>query len=78
MQAYQIVHCPNCGGLAERHHCQEQRLTRLQCSLCDYLLVTCTQSGRVIEAYAPGLYTYQVRSESTPLALGGTQLAASR
>ncbi|MBW4582955.1 MAG: replication restart DNA helicase PriA [Tildeniella nuda ZEHNDER 1965/U140] len=50
------VHCPNCGSHAERYYLTIDHLTRTQCSACDYLMVTCSQTGRVIEAYAPGLY----------------------
>lgn len=84
MPAYQMVHCPNCGSPAERHRCPEQRVTRTQCSHCDYLLITCTESGRVIEAYAPGLYTHQLKTSiqgqanASPLALGSSQLSAGR
>ncbi len=52
----ETVHCPNCGSLAERQHIQESRITRTQCGACDYLMVTCSVTGRVIEAYAPGLF----------------------
>lgn len=56
----QQVHCPNCGHLAERHHIKHpiknQHLVRTQCNACDYLMITCSQSGKVIEAYAPGLF----------------------
>lgn len=50
------VHCPNCGSCAERHYLNVDYLTRTQCSTCDYLMVMCAQTGRVIEAYAPGIY----------------------
>jgi hypothetical protein len=50
------VHCPNCGHLAERHHLEQDHLIRTQCHECDYLMITCAMSGRVIEAYAPGLF----------------------
>ncbi|TAE54161.1 MAG: replication restart DNA helicase PriA, partial [Nostocales cyanobacterium] len=30
--------------------------TRTQCSTCDYLMINCTRTGRVVEAYAPGIY----------------------
>lgn len=50
------IHCPNCGSHAERYYLDADHLTRTQCSTCDYLMVTCSQTGRVIEAYAPGLY----------------------
>jgi uncharacterized paraquat-inducible protein A len=49
----EIVRCPNCGSLAERYYSPTQQ--KLQCEHCDYLLTTCAQTGRVIEAYAPGL-----------------------
>ncbi|MEB3290344.1 MAG: replication restart DNA helicase PriA [Leptolyngbya sp.] len=52
----QQVHCPNCGHLAERHHLLKDQLVRTQCHACDYLMITCTRSGKVIEAYAPGLF----------------------
>jgi hypothetical protein len=50
------VRCPNCGSPAERHHLNTERLTRTQCAVCDYLMVTCSLTARVIEAYAPGRY----------------------
>lgn len=49
----EIVRCPNCGSLAERYYSFTQQ--KLQCDHCDYLVITCAQTGRVIEAYAPGL-----------------------
>lgn len=52
---FQQVHCPNCGHLAERHHINPGQLVRTQCAACDYLMITCAVTGKVIEAYAPGL-----------------------
>lgn len=52
---FQSVRCPNCGNHAERHYVLESKITRTQCPSCDYLMVTYTESGRVIEAYAPGI-----------------------
>lgn len=52
---HQTVHCPNCGSSAEREYLEAHHLVRLQCSHCDYLMVTCAQTGNVREAYAPGL-----------------------
>lgn len=49
----QRVHCPTCGSPAERYHSTEASTLRTQCSRCDYLMVSCTKTGRVIEAYAP-------------------------
>ncbi|HIK46337.1 MAG TPA: replication restart DNA helicase PriA [Leptolyngbyaceae cyanobacterium M65_K2018_010] len=57
----QQVHCPNCGHLAERHHLQADRLVRTQCGACDYLMITCSTTGKVIEAYAPGLFAHLPR-----------------
>lgn len=56
MKMVQNIRCPNCGNHAERHHLSVIQLTRTQCPSCDYLMVTCAQTGRVIEAYAPGIY----------------------
>lgn len=51
----QII-CPNCGSpSAERHNLLERQLIRTQCRECDYLLVTCQRTNRVVEAYAPGM-----------------------
>ena len=51
----QQVHCPNCGSQGERHYLVDQNLVRTQCSACDYLMITCRETGKVIEAYAPGI-----------------------
>jgi hypothetical protein len=64
----QTVCCPNCGSPAERSHfyrdfskdlkaerTQPQQCIQTQCHHCDYLMVTCAQTGCVIEAYAPGI-----------------------
>lgn len=55
MQIKQQIRCPNCGSEAERYYMLTSQLTRTQCLRCDYLMVTCSRTGRVIEAYAPGL-----------------------
>jgi hypothetical protein len=55
MQIIQKVCCPNCGSAAERHYISDSALTRTQCPSCDYLMITCTRTGKVIEAYAPGI-----------------------
>lgn len=55
MKITQQVRCPNCGSEAERHHLLSSQLTRTQCPACDYLMVMCSRSGRVVEAYAPGI-----------------------
>lgn len=63
----QIVHCPTCGRAAERHYIAKTSQVRTQCDSCDYLLVSCAKTGRVIEAYAPSF---------TPMAFSA-RLAAS-
>lgn len=56
MEIIQKIRCPNCGSEGERHHLLSSQLTRTQCSSCDYLMVMCSRTGRVVEAYAPGIY----------------------
>lgn len=62
MQNLQKIRCPNCGSEAERHAIDNGRMTRTQCSCCDYLMVTCTKTGKVIEAYAPGINAQRLSS----------------
>jgi hypothetical protein len=59
MNRIENIRCSNCGSPAERHHL-EQSLVRTQCAYCDYLMITCSETGRVIEAYAPGLSLEQL------------------
>jgi ribosomal protein S27AE len=50
------VHCPNCGNYdCERINLLDSFVQRIECGKCDYLLITCTQNHRVIEAYSPGI-----------------------
>ena len=55
MQTMQTIRCPNCGSVAERHYLFANHATRTQCPTCDYLMITCSRTGNVIEAYAPGI-----------------------
>ena len=56
MQIIQKIRCPNCGSdAAVRHHLLSNHLTRTECPSCDYLMVMCSHTGKVIEAYAPGI-----------------------
>ena len=59
MQTIQTIRCPNCGSYAERFHISTGQLIRTQCRSCDYLMITCSQTGKVIEAYAPGIYAHR-------------------
>jgi len=56
MQIVQKIRCPNCGSEGERHYISDSQLTRTQCPTCDYLMISCTLTGKVIEAYAPGIF----------------------
>jgi|GEM_PF-1248507 DNA-directed RNA polymerase subunit N (RpoN/RPB10) len=64
MSIIQSVRCPNCGKLAERLYLPLLTQVQTQCGACDYLLISCTRTGKVIEAYYPGL-NYQKLSESS-------------
>lgn len=57
MTTVQTVPCPNCGDRATKT-VVDNKIRRVACRYCDYLLVQCLQTGRVIEAYAPGINTY--------------------
>ncbi|ELS04494.1 hypothetical protein Xen7305DRAFT_00042280 [Xenococcus sp. PCC 7305] len=54
MSATQIIHCPNCGSFAEKNSL-DNHIVRTSCNSCDYLLVQCAKTFRVIESYAPGI-----------------------
>jgi hypothetical protein len=51
----QSIRCPNCGSPGERLYLLNQQLIQTQCPACDYLLITCSRTGNVVEAYAPGI-----------------------
>lgn len=55
MSVTQIIHCPNCGSFAERYNNLESHIMRTACNSCDYLLVQCSKTCKVIESYAPGI-----------------------
>ena len=57
----QTIHCPNCGDRATRHII-DNSIRRTSCRSCDYLLVQCAKTAKVIEAYAPGINTHSVIS----------------
>lgn len=52
----QIVNCPNCGNLAECTYRSDLDYVQTQCLVCDYLMIMCAKTYRVIEYYAPGIY----------------------
>ncbi|MEM9087676.1 MAG: replication restart DNA helicase PriA [Cyanobacteria bacterium P01_F01_bin.53] len=67
MLANQIVHCPNCGGMAERTYFESNScgsnspstsnkvMMETRCRGCDYVMSQCLSSGAVLEFYAPGI-----------------------
>ena len=57
MTKIQTIHCPNCGDRATRSQVDNE-VERTSCEYCDYLLVQCLKTGKVIEAYAPGINSY--------------------
>jgi len=61
----QTVRCPDCGSDARRHYLSKDHLLRIQCQSCDYLMVTCTQTGRVVETYSVGFYAHN-RTDLNP------------
>lgn len=60
MSQTQIIHCPNCGDRATRQ-ITDNDIQRTACRSCDYLLVQCAKTAKVIEAYAPGFNSYFVK-----------------
>jgi phage FluMu protein Com len=57
MATKQTVRCPNCGTLAERSYTRQ--IIQTQCHRCDYLMITCSVTGKVVEAYAPGISVHR-------------------
>jgi hypothetical protein len=55
MAIIQSVRCPNCGKFAERLYLPLIAQVQTQCAACDYLLISCTRTGKVLEAYYPGI-----------------------
>lgn len=68
MRVTQEVRCPNCGSYAERHYFVKTEITQTQCPTCDYLMINCSRTGKVVEAYAPGLYARRQRIAKYSLA----------
>lgn len=54
MSITQLIRCPNCGSFAEKNYL-ENHIMRTSCNSCDYLLVQCAKTCKVIESYAPGI-----------------------
>ncbi|MGK7874497.1 MAG: hypothetical protein AB4426_14675 [Xenococcaceae cyanobacterium] len=77
MHTTQTVRCSNCGSEAERRYftsdeathssCPSNQVIQTECPVCDYLMVMCSLSGSVIEAYAPGTPVLTNSRDSNPL-----------
>ena len=65
----QNIRCPNCGSEAERYYLLNSQLTRTQCPTCDYLMVMCSRTGKVVEAYAPGIYFQAAKNKVAAIAV---------
>jgi DNA-directed RNA polymerase subunit RPC12/RpoP len=70
MKDTQVVRCPNCGSKAKRHsrvsflpvrdRYPKNQINQIECQECDYLMVICSLSGNVLEAYAPGISSQNI------------------
>mgnify|MGYP002654967889 FL=1 len=51
----QTIHCPNCGShaLRQQYVMENETITETACPVCDYLLVNCELTGRVMDSYLP-------------------------
>lgn len=78
MQSFQKIRCPNCGSEGDRHYITESQITRTQCPSCDYLMVTCSQTGRVIEAYSPGISYRRLNLRSAELSASSIRIQSPR
>jgi NAD-dependent SIR2 family protein deacetylase len=56
MRTLEQVRCPNCGKIASREYFPSHRIKQTACPACDYFLMSCALTGKVLECYAPGLY----------------------
>jgi hypothetical protein len=57
--AKQHICCPNCGSRHADRHLLDGQILRTQCPDCDYLLISCAVTARVIESYAPTYHTVE-------------------
>ncbi|AFY75911.1 MAG: hypothetical protein IGR93_17200 [Hydrococcus sp. C42_A2020_068] len=60
------VRCPNCGSPAKRFYFLNNQITETSCPVCDYLMVNCSVTGKVLESYAPGIAVMDA-SRCTPI-----------
>ena len=48
MSIRQDIYCPNCGDRAKRYNSLEAKIIRTSCPHCDYLMVQCSETGKVM------------------------------
>jgi rubredoxin len=65
MNCQHQVACPNCGRQAQRIFVRDSQIVRTQCSSCDYLLILSSETGRVLEAYSPGISVHTLKQNVT-------------
>lgn len=56
MDLIQRIRCSNCGNYGQRRYLQHKKTIQTSCSNCDYYMEIGSETGKVIEAYAPGIY----------------------
>lgn len=78
MQLIQKIRCPNCGSEGERHYITDSQITRTQCPSCDYLMVTCSETGKVIEAYSPGISYCRLNTRAAELSTSSIRIQSPR
>jgi predicted RNA-binding Zn-ribbon protein involved in translation (DUF1610 family) len=49
----ETIHCPNCGNHALRQEflVKKELFVETSCPVCDYLLIHCQRTGRVLDSY---------------------------
>ncbi|MFN5516489.1 MAG: replication restart DNA helicase PriA [Cyanobacteriota bacterium] len=57
----QIIHCPNCGSYAHRRHLPQLHIVETACPACDYLLISCEKTGKVVESYIAAMRKQEPR-----------------
>ena len=74
MKQTYTVRCSDCGSLALRTHLvnyPHSPTTKTECPSCDYLLITCSNSGRVIDTHSSiaSIVTRKTQPQHFPIAI---------
>jgi hypothetical protein len=62
----QKICCPNCGSRNAQRQWRDTAQTVTECADCDYLLISCSLTANVLEAYFPS----RPQSRTVPTRLG--------